>query len=73
MTAHRHPRGARLVITLDVEITDDGLRAQPGWRRSCLDALRDNIGTDTSPTKLIAWLRRSKSFTVLDEKIEVCP
>lgn len=74
-TLHRGAKGARVVITLDIEITDEALRAQPNWARTCSAALRELITADnvSSPSKLIAWLRRSRSFTVLDEKIEVAP
>lgn len=63
---------ARVVITMYVEMSDTARLAEPAWRRHVLSALRHRIESQNlSPTKLIAWLRRSKAFTVIEEKIEV--
>lgn len=71
-TVRRGTTGARVVITLEVEASNSLLNSVPGWRRNATHLLREVVQSDAgSPTKLIAWLRRSKSFTVTSEKIEV--
>lgn len=69
-TVKRGPDRARVVITLEIQVSQTWLRSLPSYKRDAVFALR-NV-TSLTPAKLIAHLNRTTKYTVLESKIEVC-
>ena len=62
---------ARVVITIEVELGIDTMKAMPAWQRSAIGYLREMLQEHTSPEGILAELEDREGVYVTSEKIEV--
>ncbi len=67
----RKPHQARVVVTLEVELDIDTMKAMPAWRRGAIGYLRALAEEYNSPEAFLAELEERHGVYVTDEKIEV--
>lgn len=72
MTVKSNPTRCRVVITFDIELTNEALNRMPTWKRHAMQYFRDLRDMSISPQAMMNTMRKRKSsIVILSETVEV--
>lgn len=73
-TVKRDRNRCRVVVTFDVEITDEALLRMPAWKRHARNFFQDLRDMSVSPQAMMNTMRRRKSTIIIhSETVDIAP